>query len=313
MSCSLFFSHIWFIYPDFGIHTGMLIQFWLGSKLDCHLNVYCCSTKVSPRYISVVVLYLQGRFSEEDWAQLEEAASYAQVIKVKVDVWYCDRASRVLASGLSKNSLLQNVELQSVPKELVESVRRTLCTDTSTLTVRAWNPPFLEVACIVLTCSVLLRTWWIITINIFSVCLTQAFSLAHSALSVHPHKLTKPDNTTRIFTYHYTPCVQIFHVQCKFLWMPLPGLHAWTEFQYELWSSMNQIIPNLLLSELKAFNIEDSCNDKECMSLFSMYLHPCHIHIKGFLVYIFTLQMAADFQKHAKYAPWNSYVIYVVW
>ena len=66
---------------------------------------------------------------------------------------------------------------------------------------------------------------------------------------------------------------------------------------------MNQIIPNLLLSELKAFNIEDSCNDKECMSLFSMYLHPCHIHIKGFLVYMFTSQMAADFQKHAKYAP----------
>ena len=98
--------------------------------------MYCCSTKVSPQYISVVVLYLQGRFSEEDWAQLEEAASYAQVIKVKVDVWYCDRASRVLASGLSKNSLLQKVELQSVPKELVESVRRTLCTDTSTLTVR---------------------------------------------------------------------------------------------------------------------------------------------------------------------------------
>ena len=72
--------------------------------------------------------------SEEDWAQLEEAASCAQVVKVKVDVGNSARASRALAAGFSKNPLLRDVELRRVPKGLVESVRGTLCTNT-TLTV----------------------------------------------------------------------------------------------------------------------------------------------------------------------------------
>ena len=72
--------------------------------------------------------------SEEDWAQLEEAASCAQVVKVKVNVEYSARASRALAAGFSKNPLLTEVELGRVPEELVESVRGTLCTNT-TLTV----------------------------------------------------------------------------------------------------------------------------------------------------------------------------------
>ena len=69
--------------------------------------------------------------SEEYWAQLEEAASCAQVVKVKVDVVYSARGSRVLAAGFSKNPLLAEVELGQVPKELVESVRGTLCTNTA--------------------------------------------------------------------------------------------------------------------------------------------------------------------------------------
>ena len=72
--------------------------------------------------------------SEEDWAQLKEAASCAQVVKVKVNVDYSARASRALAAGFSKNPLLREVELVRVPEELVESVRGTLCTNT-TLTV----------------------------------------------------------------------------------------------------------------------------------------------------------------------------------
>ena len=72
--------------------------------------------------------------SEEDRAQLEEAARCAQVVKVKVDVDYSARASRALAAGFSKNPLLREVELRRVPEELVESVRGTLCTNT-TLTV----------------------------------------------------------------------------------------------------------------------------------------------------------------------------------
>ena len=80
--------------------------------------------------------------SEEDWAQLEEAASCALVVKVKVNVkgHYaldsdCARASRALATGFSKNPLLREVELGMVPEELVESARGTLCTNTS-LTVK---------------------------------------------------------------------------------------------------------------------------------------------------------------------------------
>ena len=79
--------------------------------------------------------------SEEDWAQLEETASDAKVVKVKVDVkgvYTFDsnyaRASRALAAGFSKNPLLTEVELV-VPEELAESVRGTLCTNT-TLTVK---------------------------------------------------------------------------------------------------------------------------------------------------------------------------------
>ena len=81
--------------------------------------------------------------SEEYWAQLEEVASCAQVVKVKVNVGdeFSDsvddnvcRASRALAAGFSENPLLREVELGQVPEELVESVRGTLCTNT-TLTV----------------------------------------------------------------------------------------------------------------------------------------------------------------------------------
>ena len=82
------------------------------------------------------VLYLQ-ELSEEDWAQLEEAASCAQVVKVEVDVEYSARASRALAAGFSRNSVLREVRLISVPKELVQSVRETLCTNAAlTVTVR---------------------------------------------------------------------------------------------------------------------------------------------------------------------------------
>ena len=71
---------------------------------------------------------------EKYFARLEEKASCAQVVKVKVDV-YNARASRALAAGFSKNPLLTEVELALVPKELVKSVRRTLCTNTA-LTVK---------------------------------------------------------------------------------------------------------------------------------------------------------------------------------
>ena len=80
-------------------------------------------------------LYLQGRFSEEEWAQLEEVASCAQVVKVEVDVMFSDRASHVLAAGLRKNKVLREVTLSDVPSQLVDSVKRTLSMNTALTTV----------------------------------------------------------------------------------------------------------------------------------------------------------------------------------
>ena len=66
-------------------------------------------------------MYLQVWFSEEEWAQLEEAASCAQVVKVEVDVLYSDQASSVLAAVFRKNKVVREVTLSRVPsKELVE-------------------------------------------------------------------------------------------------------------------------------------------------------------------------------------------------
>ena len=78
-------------------------------------------------------MYLQRRFSEEEWAQLEEAASCAQV--VKVDVTLSDQASRVLAAGFRKNKVVREVTLSCVPEKLVESVKRTLSMNTALTTV----------------------------------------------------------------------------------------------------------------------------------------------------------------------------------
>ena len=80
-------------------------------------------------------MYLQGRFSEEEWAQLEEAASCAQVVKVEVSVQASDRASHVLAVGFRKNKVLREVTLSVVPDELVDSVKRTLSKNTALTTV----------------------------------------------------------------------------------------------------------------------------------------------------------------------------------
>ena len=80
-------------------------------------------------------MYLQEWFSEEEWAQLEEAASCAQVVKVEVDVAFSDQASRVLAAGFRKNKVVREVTLSRVPEKLVESVKRTLSMNTALTTV----------------------------------------------------------------------------------------------------------------------------------------------------------------------------------
>ena len=80
-------------------------------------------------------MYLQ-EFSEE-WAQLEEAASCAKVVKVEleVDVLGSDEATiargcTVLAAGLVKNKVLKEVELSYVPENVRDSLRQILQSNT---------------------------------------------------------------------------------------------------------------------------------------------------------------------------------------
>ena len=73
--------------------------------------------------------YLQESFSKEEWTQLEEAAIYAKVVKVKVDVWYSSQCSHALAAGFMQNTFVREVKLTSVPQELVEIVKTTLSTN----------------------------------------------------------------------------------------------------------------------------------------------------------------------------------------
>ena len=77
---------------------------------------------MSPQYPCVVV-YLQDRLSEEDWAQLEEATSCAQVVKVKVTMLSSDKALRALKARFRRNSLLTEVELWPLVKLRVSGLR----------------------------------------------------------------------------------------------------------------------------------------------------------------------------------------------
>ena len=71
------------------------------------------------------------RFSEEEWAQLEEAAFCAQAVKVEMNVGASDQATCVLAAGFRKNKILREVTLSRVPEELVDSVKKTLGMNTA--------------------------------------------------------------------------------------------------------------------------------------------------------------------------------------
>ena len=74
-------------------------------------------------------MYLQEEFSEEEWAQLEEAASCAQVMKVEVKVYALQgdgKGFTVLAAGLVRNKELKEAEFTGVPKYVEENVREIL-------------------------------------------------------------------------------------------------------------------------------------------------------------------------------------------
>ena len=80
-------------------------------------------------------MYLQWLEYSEEWAQLEEVASCAQVVKMEVNVRYSDRASSVLAAGFRKSKVVREVTLTRVPEKLVDSVKRTLSMNTALTTV----------------------------------------------------------------------------------------------------------------------------------------------------------------------------------
>ena len=72
----------------------------------------------------MVCTYIQWEFSEEEWAQLEEAASCAQVVKVEVEVdGFHDQSEgdgtgfTVLTAGLVRNKVLKEVEFTGVEDE----------------------------------------------------------------------------------------------------------------------------------------------------------------------------------------------------
>ena len=80
-------------------------------------------------------MYLQRRFSEEEWAQLEKAASCAQVVKVEVTVLGLSHVSdgkgcTVLAAGLVRNKILKEIEFTNVPRNVKETVREILQSNT---------------------------------------------------------------------------------------------------------------------------------------------------------------------------------------
>ena len=68
-------------------------------------------------------------YSEEEWAQLERAASCAKVKKVEVDVQYSygdtARGCTVLAAGLFRNKLHPKMEIKNAPEEVKESLKKT--------------------------------------------------------------------------------------------------------------------------------------------------------------------------------------------
>ena len=71
------------------------------------------------------------RLSEEEWAQLEGAASCAKVLKVEVDVFGSARVASALAAGLARNKVLREVQLMGVPEKAKTSVRETLYSNTA--------------------------------------------------------------------------------------------------------------------------------------------------------------------------------------
>ena len=87
----------------------------------------------------MVCTYVQENFSEEEWAQLEGAASCAKVLKVEVDVLLSigdhARGFTTLAAGLVRNKALRDVELKNVPEEVKLSLRETLHSNTQLITV----------------------------------------------------------------------------------------------------------------------------------------------------------------------------------
>ena len=80
-------------------------------------------------------LLIQDGFSEEQWVEAEEAVASAKVEKVYLEFndksTQRQRAVHTLTAGLARSTFVKVITLRCVPVEMVESVRRTLSTNSS--------------------------------------------------------------------------------------------------------------------------------------------------------------------------------------
>ena len=84
-------------------------------------------------------LLIQDGFSEEQWVEAEEAVASAKVEKVYLEFndksTQRQRAVHTLTAGLARSTFVRVIILRYVPVEMVESVRRTLSTNSSVIDV----------------------------------------------------------------------------------------------------------------------------------------------------------------------------------
>ena len=84
-------------------------------------------------------LLIQDGLSEADWKEAEEAVVSAKVEYVHLEFndksTQRQRAVQALTAGLARSTFVRVITLWCVPVEMVESVRRTLSTNSSVIDV----------------------------------------------------------------------------------------------------------------------------------------------------------------------------------
>ena len=78
-------------------------------------------------------LLIQNGFREDEWKEAEEVVAIAKVMKVRLSFddksRQKSRAVQTITDGLVRNKFIMSIILLKVPKEMTESTRRTLQTN----------------------------------------------------------------------------------------------------------------------------------------------------------------------------------------